>query len=610
MNNLPSSLKLGQNFTASLSRSVRGPGLWILLLILTGTFLSSLIPPFQSPDEFDHIKRAYLLSKGVIVLESSGGNASGGMIDSGLSAYMHVYSILPFKPERKLSRDEIEAAKRITWTKVKEYSPAPGTGYYFPVIYAPQAIGLALGEKLGLTIDASYQLARMTALLASAILLLAAFNLYPASPLVIALLIIPMSLFQFSSASLDGVSTALAVYVIAAFLRIAAEKAKTSSWLFYTFTLSSVLLATSRVHLLPLLLLVLVASFYAGKRKYYFYIFVAALLSTLAWLAVAIRTTVDTRVVVGSPVSSVAWFYIKNPLAFFEVLAATLFGGGFIKFYRNSFFGILGWLDTPFHVRAYSFLLTCTVLIGLLSISFRNLKNEWLPRVALLLCAIVSVLLVFFALLISWNPHPAKLIQGVQGRYFLIPSIMMAYAVSGEQRTYEGFRRKVALALVILLAAFSIYGMPRLLIQRYYLADEQPEQVAHAIRASAPLEQNKPITLFMSRTYKTAKQPIKRIGIQLGTYGRKNSGRAELRVTSLDGRMLAIPFDLSELVDNQYKYFDLDAAHYDSGQIVHVTGGGISTWEARGEDGSVATCLLFEYPNGNKRYTRGCTKPM
>ena len=36
-------------------------------LLATTLLFSNLIPPFQSPDEFEHIKRAYLLSTGDIV---------------------------------------------------------------------------------------------------------------------------------------------------------------------------------------------------------------------------------------------------------------------------------------------------------------------------------------------------------------------------------------------------------------------------------------------------------------------------------------------------------------------------------------------------------------
>ena len=209
----------------------------IALFFVSCTFFSVLIPPFQSPDEIAHINRAYLLSKGEILLKS----AFNHPIDSGLGAYMSSYYSLTRSPKKRLSSHEIRSAKHITWTGVEERNGVASASY-FPLIYMPQAIGLAIGEKSGLTIDVSYRLARLLALLSIAFLLFVSFNIYPTNPFVVGMLILPMSIFQFASASLDGISTALSVFSIAAFMRISNDKEKASSWLFYTLTIGITLL--------------------------------------------------------------------------------------------------------------------------------------------------------------------------------------------------------------------------------------------------------------------------------------------------------------------------------------------------------------------------------
>ncbi|MGZ5007129.1 MAG: DUF2142 domain-containing protein [Methylobacter sp.] len=592
----------------SLNASNRA-SLWMILLILViGSFFSSLIPPFQSPDEFAHIERAYLLSKGTIILDAPGGKYSGGLIDSGLLAYMNTYDFLPSKLDRRLSSEEINSAKTIKWTGIKEFHENPGTGFYFPLIYTPQAIGLTIGDVLGLTVDTSYYLARFFALASISLILFAAFNIYPVNPLTIALLIIPMSVFQLSSASLDGISTAWAILSLSTFLRIAKEKVNASPWLFYILTLSVILVATSRANLLPLLILIFAAAFYIKNQKL-LYVSAFAVLFVLVWTATASKTTVGFIDRSGAPTSSIILFYLKNPLAFFEVLIATLSSNEHIKFYRESFFGVLGWLDTRFSSKTYKLLFLYTMLIGLFSVSVKNLKIDWVPRLVILLSALTSILLIFFALLVTWNRHPASVIDGVQGRYFLVPMIMIAYAISGESKLYEGVYRKIAVLLIIFLGAFTIFATPKLLVERYYLALEQPEQVSVVLRASKPLDQNNPIRLFMNKRNEASGHPLKRIGVMLGTYSQRNSGRAELRLTNPDDQTLTIPFDLPDLADNQYKYFELDSMPYSSGQIFYLTGGGISTWEAYEEKESAATtCLIFEYTNGKKLYTPGCPR--
>ena len=59
--------------------------MFLAFLLLLVQAMSYLIPPFQSPDEFNHLKRAYLLSKGDIFLKSkdhpTGGNSDPGLLD-------------------------------------------------------------------------------------------------------------------------------------------------------------------------------------------------------------------------------------------------------------------------------------------------------------------------------------------------------------------------------------------------------------------------------------------------------------------------------------------------------------------------------------------------
>ncbi len=207
---------------------------------------------------------------------------------------MKAYDVLPFKADRKLSLDEIYSVKSIKWSGIKEFSSTAGTIYYFPIIYTPQALGLTIGKMAGLTIDASYQLAKVLTLASIAIILFTAFSIYPILPLTIALLLLPMSVFQISSASLDGISTALSIFSIAAFLRISSDKENSRHWMFYLLTLSIFLLATHRVNLLPLLALEFGACCYI-KNNRFFIVFAMSLLAVLAWTAIAIMTMVDLQ---------------------------------------------------------------------------------------------------------------------------------------------------------------------------------------------------------------------------------------------------------------------------------------------------------------------------
>ena len=81
-------------------------------IFVSGLLVGAVTPPFQSPDEFEHITRAYLLTRGDVVLSAPTGQSSGGLIDSGLARYMDVYSQIPFRPDRKVTVEQTHDAKK------------------------------------------------------------------------------------------------------------------------------------------------------------------------------------------------------------------------------------------------------------------------------------------------------------------------------------------------------------------------------------------------------------------------------------------------------------------------------------------------------------------
>jgi hypothetical protein len=594
--------------TASFAPPDRRTRLWIVLVILlVGQLYAALVPPLQSPDETDHLKRAYMLSRGQLILHTPAGASSGGMVDTGLTSYLGAYYAIAARPHRKLSADETAAARRVRWSGKEEFSAAPGTGYYLPIIYLPQAAGLAVGKLLGLTVERSYYLARFAALLAVAGLLVAAFSLHVTSPLVIGLLVIPMSVFQAASASLDGVSNALAIFAIAAFLRLCADRRGEGWRLFILFAGSVVVLATSRVHLLPLLALVPIAGWRFGRRRALLVSGIAAA-AVLLWLAIAMATTVDTRRAIGASPAVIALFYLQHPLRFLEVLAASL-SPDLLRFYRDSFIGILGWLDTRLPAQAYVWIAVALVLAGLSSISVRKPPGGWLAAGALAAAALASVLLAFFALLVTWSPHPAGVIEGIQGRYFLVPVLMLAYATAGGSRLGEGIARKSGLVIVVLIGAYSIVGVPRVLLERYFMARLSAPVEESPLRPSEPLEAAKPIILSIEPDGLGERQALRRLGVLFGTYARVNEGRAQIRLQVAEGDDVIVPIELARLEDNRYRYFDLEPRRYVSAAIEPVAGGGVSVWEIGAGGGRRFSCLVKEYVDGQVVATRGCPDP-
>ncbi|MCA0242585.1 MAG: DUF2142 domain-containing protein [Proteobacteria bacterium] len=444
---------------------------WLLLLIvLASLLLSALVPPLQSPDELDHLKRAYVLSRGHLLLQTPpGGSASGGAVDTGLLAYLDAYWALPFKPQQKVTPALLERTRAMQWSGEKRFDTAPGTGYYLPLAYLPQAVALAVGRHAGLSIDVSYRAARLLSLLTVLALAGLAMRLFPMPPVVIGLLALPMTLFQLSSATLDAVTYALTLLALACYLHAARARAATRPGVLVAFSVAVFIVITCRVHLFPLLLLFAALWRMTGRRAV-LWAGLAVGAAGLAWTAWALHSTVDTRVVVGAPPRTVLLYYLTNPAALPAVISDTV--AAYWHAYVETFIGRLGWLDAAFDLEQRAWLGGGLLLLAAASIGpfwrWRRPEIGW--RLLLLACSAASVLLIFVALLVAWNPHPARFIDGVQGRYFWAPVLMACLALAPSAEASGRLHRGALVVAQVVFIAFSAYSTAELLLARYWVA--------------------------------------------------------------------------------------------------------------------------------------------
>ena len=276
-----------------------------------------------------------------------------------------------------------------------------------------------------------------------------------------------MSLFQFASASLDGIATALAIFMISAFFRILNLRKSPHTALFILLMIAWLLIASSRLQLFSMIMLPIAAGILT-RRYWYIVSAVVGGLFIIGWQFLMMKTVVDGRVTLGATTGNIVLYYLQNPGKLIAVVIATLTDGERMRGYFSSFFGLLGWLDTPFVGKEYIYLLALTILIMLLSLGGRLIWSNKLVALALATSSVGSLAIVFFAMLVTWTPHPASLIDGVQGRYFLIPAILLSYAFCTQLTLLRPSRQLVVLGLTLLLGAYSLSSTVLLVISRYY----------------------------------------------------------------------------------------------------------------------------------------------
>ena len=438
-------------------------------LLIVFLILNCITPPLQSPDEFDHIKRAYALGEGTILFKPLGNQSSGTEIDDGLLQYIALYDPIGLDPDKKVTATDIRKANELQWQNTKTFSATVATAYYFPLIYAPQALALHVSRAIGLSINQSYYLTRLTASLVVLLILAYAFSLSTPSPVTLALLAIPMTTYQLSSTSLDGIATALSVLLISIFLKLMRESPGNSSRLFWLSVVIFWLLASSRLQLLPLYLLFVIL-FARDKNKLHLLGSFVAVILVLAWIGIASSHTVDHRVPSSISSSQVALAYLSDPGSLVQVIWSTLNDAATLRGWFSSFLGMLGWLTAPFPGRTYIYLLAALLVIGALSFSFEHIKRHRNLNLLFFFITGCSVFLILFAMLTTWTPYPSPVIIGVQGRYFLIPALVLSYGLFPPISKLSN--QKFA-ATIVCLAGFGVYCLCitiKLLLVRYYIS--------------------------------------------------------------------------------------------------------------------------------------------
>lgn len=448
----------------------------IFLILLCVAAISRLIPPFQSPDENFHLLRADMIAHGQWLLKSEDGinGREGGLVDTNFRTFASVMLSIAGPGSNKETASELVArAEKIRWSEQPVFEKAAGTGYYLPIIYAPHALGLYISRQLNLTMRSSYALSRAVVLLTSVALMGWALSLYTPNVVAMMLLMTPMTLFQLSSPTIDGLCSAMAMVVIGLWFHLSSATTRSDSsqisrreLILYGLIL---ILCTARTNLLPLLLIPAIF-LYTNFTRQRLLAVTGLYIATLGWIVFSVLSTYDNRVVRQYSTLEILSSYLTNPLEFSDLLLRTISDENTRRFYRDSFFGILGWLDTPIPRQAVRILAVAVSLAVLVMAVITRWREAILTRASLLFIGSVSTVLIFFAMAVSWTTYPAQTIIGIQGRYFLIPCLFMAAALGHVQPGARSLGR-IEIAAVLGFFSYSLYLLVSTLTAQYGMAN-------------------------------------------------------------------------------------------------------------------------------------------
>lgn len=390
---------------------------FIIFFIISITFLNFIIPPFQSPDDFNHFKRAYLLSEGKFILEKSDGY-TGGLIDNGLLNYMALHGDIPFNKSQKYSTEIYNKSKEIKWQKNQEtFSDLSNIAPYFPLTYTTQAFAIYLGKNLDTSIDKTYRLSRLLFITFVFFIFFIAQKIYPIPFLNVMILLLPMSVFLFGAAHPDILIWSLLILILSISNRLNTNfenKIQIKENIFYFFLVLIFLLVSNRA--IYIFLYTLPILFFLKTKKLSWLLGISFFIClNILWIFLCelhhgpIRTDVETT----NSISKL----VDNFSIFTSSIITNLCDVGFYKFIIKSFIGQLGWLDTKLTDSIY-----CVYIIFLIYLHIQLKKYR--PKINLLsydkvlfFILITATALLYLLTFLKWNEVGTEKIR-LQGRYF------------------------------------------------------------------------------------------------------------------------------------------------------------------------------------------------
>jgi uncharacterized membrane protein len=392
---------------------------------LFGLFFALATPPHDPPDEARHHARAWLLSEGrlAVVGEAPGHGASLPRDITQLHPPGHHFSAEQVQrggPASRLGRTGPHApAARLEELRGSlarwELQPVRFLTPYNPVVYAPFVPALWISRGLELSAAAGLLLARLFGLatwLAGVWLVL---RVAPCQrPLLAAVALLPLSVFQAASVSADPVTQLACFWLFAEWLRaVTAPDGPRPAWDDVRLLAAAAGLGLVKPGYAPLALACAALPGTLRRRATLGgAALAAAALPTLAWAAVA-RAAREPAVVPGVDPDAQLRFVLENPLAFLRAAADTV--AGLLPRWLEGLVGNLGHFDVEIPVLATALGLAAVAVSG----SLERFPLGAGRRLLLLGACLASGTALLFLAYLTWAGVGAERIPGVQGRYFL-----------------------------------------------------------------------------------------------------------------------------------------------------------------------------------------------
>jgi hypothetical protein len=434
-----------------------------------------LTPPFQAPDEVQHFYRAYQLSEFQLRAEVQDG-AAGGTLPSSLpqlvKASVYTRDGIGYPPTPAPIAKTLQLRSIPLDAAARKFVAFPGSAYYSPLPYLPQALGIAVGRAMGWGPLLLLYLGRLFNCMSALALLGLAVQFAPFAEEVFMLAgLLPMALYLYASLSPDAAVIGCALLFTALALAGSVEGGWEIRRLWLAAAVGAVF-CTVKPPYAPMLLAGLAPGvIQRGKAlkaiRWTAIVLGVALGATAGWLLYA-KSTMTTPLSGAHPSQQII-LILHHPIFLVRELMHVLTFESLAILYIQGV-GFLGWL-TVLLSPSFVYVLPLVSLLLLLGLGGCGpLERSAGRAVWYLALACASAVLVVIALYVVWAHVGQDYTAGVQGRYF-IPLLGLAGVAVMElaPRRRSPAPRWQSLLSVAVISVVEIAAMDATIIRAFHV---------------------------------------------------------------------------------------------------------------------------------------------
>ncbi len=429
---------------------------FIPLALVYGVVMLLIIPVNGVPDESWHMDTTYKYSN--VIMGIGNPDQPGTIYKRRCDA--EFTDMLPNNIETgSYYQSTSELFKRPADTDLIVAHYFDSSGQVTVLNFLPAAVGLSIGRVLGLSPVLAYTLGRIMNLIVYVLLAGLAIGLTPLYKELMAMTaLLPIMIQQAASFSYDPVIMGFGFLFIAICLHMHVEKDAHIKWYVICGLIIIYLVFTKGAVYLPMALMIFAINKPENMKiklpKWAIAVCALGAVAVAGVLFVAKFMPILTSIGMGGTAKETITvrYILQNPMTIGKMVWCTFFEKS-DPYIQGAFGGTFGWLDVKLVI-----MFPIANLVGLLLLSAveENISIKGKMKKLLVAGSIISVGLIFLAMLLAETEPSDTHINGVQGRYLVLQMMMILMAIRSSGLTLKKEKAHFVMTGLMIVNALSL----------------------------------------------------------------------------------------------------------------------------------------------------------